>query len=113
MSPDQLFFSLGTFFVFSREQGINDVLLVFPCTKNTSDVLRVLQKIFLAKHIRKNHSCKRMYLQKNDIMLRAFLTHLARPDACLDFADVGPVQKQHTEAGLADTAADGQRKFAV
>ena len=46
-------------------------------------------------------------------MLRAFLPHLARPDACLDFADVGPVQKQHAEAGLADTAADGQRKLAI
>ena len=35
------------------------------------------------------------------------------PDAGLDFADVGAAHHEHAEAGLADTATDGQGQFVV
>ena len=34
-------------------------------------------------------------------------------DTGLNFADVGAAHHQHGKPGLADTAADGQRQFAV
>ena len=42
-----------------------------------------------------------------------FLAHLTGPDAGLNLPYMGPVQKQHAQAGLADAAADGIGQFMI
>ena len=44
---------------------------------------------------------------------RALVEHILRPDAGLDFAEVGLVEQHHAEAALADAAADAQGQLAV
>ena len=47
-------------------------------------------------------------LQHFNSVLFALLAHFLRPDRDLHLADVRFVEKQHTDAGLAETAADGK-----
>ena len=52
-------------------------------------------------------------LQQYDILLRALLAHLLRPQADLDLADVGFTEKEHTESGLTDAAAHAKGERSV
>lgn len=45
-------------------------------------------------------------------MFPALVDHILGPDGSLNLTDVGAAQKQHTEPGLSDTAAYGQRQVA-
>ena len=57
--------------------------------------------------------CGACALQQIDFMFSALLPHRGRPDTGLYLADVGSVQKEHAEPGLADAAADGAGEFSV
>ena len=46
-------------------------------------------------------------------MFPARLAHFLRPDAGLDFTDVGLVEQYHTQTALAYTAANAEGEFAV
>ncbi len=44
-------------------------------------------------------------------MRQRFFYHIIRPHGRLYFADMCFPQEKHTDTGLTDTAADGQRQF--
>ena len=52
-------------------------------------------------------------LQEEDSLFLADLSGFVVPEGCLDFTDVAGADQEHTEAGLADAAADGLGEFAV
>ena len=52
-------------------------------------------------------------LQQLDLGGLALLNDVARPDASLDFADVGFFEEYEAEARLADAAADGLWELVV
>ena len=52
-------------------------------------------------------------LQQRDAGLLAGFAGGVVPDACLHLTDVGAAQQQHTQAALADAAADGVGQLAV
>ena len=48
---------------------------------------------------------------KNNARFTAVLMHLTRPEACLDFADVGLAEEIHAKARLADPTSDRFGEF--
>lgn len=54
-----------------------------------------------------------MRLQQDDACFLAFFHGFGIPDAGLDLADVAGADHQHTQAALADAAADGVRQLTV
>ncbi len=52
-------------------------------------------------------------LQQSDAGFFASFNGLGVPDAGLDFTDMGAAHHQHTQPGLTDTAANGQRQFII
>ena len=53
------------------------------------------------------------YLQQTNTSLLAGLNSTLIPNAGLNFTDMTAAHHQHSQSALTDTAADGERQFAV